>query len=273
MDSAIVSLSFDFDGVSPWLHSSGLEATPTNLSRGLFGVDVGAPRILELLDDHGIAATWFTPGHTIDSFPEICEEVYSRGHDIQHHGWSHTRPGDYESFEAERADIERGIESIEELTGKSPTGYRSPSWDFSPHTLDLLQEFGFEWDSSGMAHDFVPYYVRSGTTAPMDGPYQRGEPTGILELPISWQRDDFPPLVFTGTRGFTDEAAVFQKFRDQFEWMYDHVDDGVYILTMHPQVIGRNHRLDKLETLIEHMAAKPGVRFETMDVVAAEYAD
>ena len=266
-----VCLTFDFDGVSAWIHSFQSPDSPTNLSRGLFGVDVGAPRVLDLLDEHGIDSTWFTPGHTIDSFPDCAEEVWSRGHEIQHHGWSHTRPGNYESKDSERADIERGIESIESLTGGRPTGYRSPSWDFSTHTLDILRDLGFRWDSSQMARDFELYRVREGWSAPADGPFERGTETELVEVPVSWQRDDFPAFAFNRERGYANERAIFRQWREQFDWMIEHVDGGVFVLTMHPQVIGQSHRLERLESFVQHVADTPNVAFETVETVVDRF--
>ncbi|MFB6087974.1 MAG: polysaccharide deacetylase [Haloarculaceae archaeon] len=265
MADPTVCLTVDLDAVSPWLHL-GDRNSPVNRSRGVFGAEVGAPRLLDLFDDHGVDATWFVPGHTVESFPEVVECIPAAGHAVEHHGWSHRRPGDYESRSAERADVERGIAAIEDLTGQRPTGYRSPSWDFSEHTVDVLVELGFEWDSSGMARDFEPYRLRRDD-APVDEPYDRGEPTDLVEIPVSWQRDDFPPLAFTGDRGFVDEAAVFRSWREQFDWMRESVDGGVYVLTMHPQVMGQGHRLQRLDDLLEHVA-DAGAEFATCGTVA-----
>ena len=275
MASATVCLSVHFDAVSTWLWSFDSWDMPTRHSRGVFGADVGAPRLLDLLDRYDVPTTWCIPGHTIESFPEVCGEVHDRGHGVQHHGWTHRGPSTFESREAEKRDIERGIESISDLTGERPTGYASPAWDFSSHTLDILRELDFEWDSSVMAADFRPHYLREGWEAPEDGPYQRGEPTDLLELPVSWERDDFPPFTYTWSRphrmGYVPEDAVFRKWYDQFDWMYDNVDDGVFVLTMHPQVMGQGHRLERLGEFVEHAAGKPGVSFERLSDVAARY--
>jgi len=271
MSNATVCLTVDFDAVSSWIHSFDEGDSPTNLSRGLFGVDVGTPRLLDLFDRHDISTTWFVPGHTIDSFPDAVESVWEAGHSIQHHGWSHTRPGTYPDEATERADIERGIASIEALTGRRPKGYRSPSWDFSEHTLSLLQEFGFEWDSSQMGTEFRPYRLREGWNAPVDAPYERGTETNIVEVPVSWQRDDFPAFAFSRQRGYADEEAVFEMWRSQLDWMSRTVDDGVYVLTMHPQIMGYSHRIQQLELFIETVEADPNCTFETVDEVAARY--
>lgn len=272
-----VCLTYDFDAVSTWLWSYDSWDMPTRHSRGVYGANVGAPRLLDLHDEHDIPATWFVPGHTIDSFPEISAEVWDRGYDIQHHGWSHTGPATYETKEDEKADVDRAIDSIVDLTGRKPTGYRSPAWDYSENTLDILDEVGIEWDSSKMASDFEPHWLYGGWSAPEDGAYDRGEPTDIVELPVSWQRDDWPALTFTWARphrmGYVSEDSLFQRYYDQFDWMHENVDDGVFILTLHPQVIGQAHRISRLEELIEHMKSKDDVEFEEMDAVATEFRE
>lgn len=273
MTRANVCLTVDFDAVSSWIHSFDEANSPTNLSRGVFGADVGTPRLLDLFAEHDLSTTWFVPGHTVESFPEVVEDVWADGHSIQHHGWSHTRPSNYDDRASERADIERGIDVIESVTGRRPTGYRSPSWDFSPNTLGLLQELGFEWDSSQMARDFEPYYLRENWRAPPDAPYDRGDETDVVEVPVSWQRDDFPAFAFNRQRGYANETAVFEMWQRQFDWMYRNVDGGVFVLTVHPQVIGQSHRLANLESLLEHMQSKPGVEFATVESVVDDFID
>ena len=272
MSRATVTISYHFDAVSTWLWSYGSWDMPARHSRGVFGADYGAPRLLGLHDKLDVPSTWCIPGHTIESFPEICGEVWDRGHGVQHHGWTHRGPSTFEDREAEKADIERGIESIRDLTGETPTGYASPAWDFSEHTLDILEELGFEWDSSLMRSDFEPHYVRKNWSAPADGPYERGEPTDIVELPASWERDDFPAFTYTWSNphrmGYHAEDMIFQKWYDQFDWMYENVDNGVFVLTLHPQVIGQAHRLTRLEEFYEYMLSKPGVEFKTMEATA-----
>lgn len=273
MPAATVCLTFDFDAVSLWLHTDPDRRSSANYSRGRFGAEVAAPRLLDLLDDLAVPATWFIPGHTIDSFPSVCADVVARGHEVGHHGWSHTRPSEYDSRRVERRDVDRGIAAIENLTGEEPRGYRSPSWDHSPNTLDILLETGFDWDSSLMGRDFTPEFVRRNEAAPLDGPYDPGEPTDLLELPVSWHRDDFPPLGYTGGDWAADEAAVFAAWRRQFAWMVDNVEHGVFVLTFHPQVIGQAHRVERLRSLVTHMQETDAVEFRTMSAVADAHGD
>ncbi|WP_247000626.1 polysaccharide deacetylase family protein [Halosolutus gelatinilyticus] len=277
MSRATVCISYHFDAVSTWLWSYDSWDMPTRHSRGVFGAEIGAHRLLDLHDEYDADATWCIPGHTIESFPEICGEVADRGYDIQHHGWTHRGPSTYESREAEQADIERGIDAIYDLTGEKPTGYASPAWDFSEHTLEILLDLGFEWDSSIMTSDFKPHYVYGGWEAPEDGAYDRGEPVDIVELPASWERDDFPALTYTWSRphrmGYVSEDSLFRRWYDQFDWMYEHVDGGVFVLTLHPQVIGQAHRLQRLDALLDHVSSKPDVAFSTMDEAASAFRE
>lgn len=267
-----VCLGFDFDAVSGWIHGYDAADSPTTLSRGEYGAEVGVPRILDLLDRLDVPATFFTPGHTIESYPEVSGEIHDRGHSIQHHGWKHTSPREFESKDAERADIERGIDAIRDLTGTRPTGYRSPSWDFSPHTLDLLCDLDFDWDSSLMGHDFEPYYLHETGDVDPDQPYEAGLETDIIEFPVSWHRDDWPAFQIVPGQSIPatglDEDAPFELWERQFDWMRETVEKGVFSLTFHPQVIAQPPRLDSLQVLVDSMQAHDDVVFETYDSVA-----
>ena len=142
MPRHIVCLTFDFDTQSGFI-ARGM-TTPTPLSRGEFGL-TGARRILTLLKSHGIKATWFVPGFTIESHPAASEAVVADGHEIAHHSWAHIPPAQ-QSRDEEEADLIRANEAIARLTGRKARGYRSPSWDLSEHTIDLLLAHGFLYD-------------------------------------------------------------------------------------------------------------------------------
>jgi len=274
MARATVCLSYDFDAVSVWIHTFGAGAAPTQLSRGVYGAWVGAPRILDLHDRLGIPSTWFVPGHTVESFPDRVGEVHDRGHDVQCHGWRHVNPSSFESKAAEAAEYERAMADIADVTGRAPVGFRSPAWEFSPHTLDVLEELGFEWDSSQMGHDFRAYCLRKNWRAPDADAFRLGDPSEIVEVPISWKRADFPALMFVWEQsilwGFADERSVFELWAEQFDWMYENVDGGIFTLSMHPQVIGQPPRTRRLEDLIGHMQTKPDVEFAEIGTVVDE---
>ncbi|SIR55715.1 Polysaccharide deacetylase [Haladaptatus litoreus] len=277
MPNATVCLTYDFDAVSVWIHTFGASNAPTQLSRGIYGAWVGAPRLLDLHDKHDIPATWFVPGHTIESFPDRVGEVHDRGYDIQCHGWRHVNPATFDGKEAEQSEYERAISNIEDVTGRKPTGFRSPAWEFSEHTLEIIEELGFEWDSSQMGNDFAPYHLRKNWKAPDSDPFELGDSTDIIEVPISWKRADFPALMFVWEQsilwGYANERAVFDLWKTQFDWMYENVEDGIFTLAMHPQVIGQPPRTRRLEELIQHMQTKPGVEFAGVDTVVTEIRD
>jgi peptidoglycan/xylan/chitin deacetylase (PgdA/CDA1 family) len=266
----IVCLTFDFDTMSGFI-ARGL-TTPTPLSRGEFGARV-SPRILALLQSRGIRSTWFTPGFTIESFPRECEAVVKAGHEIAHHSWAHVPPAN-QSRDEEEADLVRANEAIQRLTGRKARGYRSPSWDLSPNTIELLVNHGFVYDSSLMGADYWPYRARQGYVAQLGEPYRFGHETALIEMPISWHLDDFPHFEFLRTpqtilQGLQPARAVMGNWLDEFRYMKKSVDWGILTYTMHPYVIGRGCRMLALEDLVDTLAHE-GAVFMTMEDAAQE---
>jgi len=271
MTRHIACLTFDFDVISSWINR-GL-TTPTPISRGEFGL-VGAERIMALLERHGIRATWFVPGHTLDTFPEICRRIHDGGHEIGHHGYLHEPPATL-TREKEEAVLARGIESIRAVTGAVPRGYRSPSWDLSPHSVDLLLRRGFLYDSSMMAHDDQPYRTRQGDEIGLDGRVRWGRRTRLIEMPVSWSLDDFPHFEYRRTEtylqpGLMHAESVLDNWIADFRFMVENVEWGVLTYTFHPQVVGRGHRMIALERLIQKVSELGG-SFSRMDEVAEEF--
>ena len=270
MPRHIVCLSYDFDTQSGFI-ARGM-TTPTPLSRGEFGA-LASRRILHFLQSEGIRSTWFVPGFTIESYPKECEAVVQGGHEIGHHSWAHI-PNASMSREEEEADLVRAGEAIVRLTGKEAVGYRSPSWDLSSATVDLLIEHGFLYDSSMMGADYTPYLARRGDRAELGKPYHFGDATNLIELPISWSLDDHPHFEFMRTRetvvpGLQSARTVMQNWHDEFLYMAKTVDWGVLTYTMHPYVIGRGYRMLAFEDLVAKLI-DAGAVFMTMAEAAAE---
>jgi peptidoglycan/xylan/chitin deacetylase (PgdA/CDA1 family) len=266
----IVCLTFDFDTQSGII-ARGM-TTPTPLSRGEFGL-VGASRVLDLLKSFGLRATWFIPGFTIESHPRACEAVIADGHEVAHHSWAHVPPAQQTRAE-EEADLIRANEAIARLTGRKARGYRSPSWDLSESTIDLLLAHGFVYDSSLMGADYWPYRARRGDRAELGKPYVIGEETALIEMPISWSLDDFPHFEFMRTPaavlpGLQSARTVMENWFDEFRYMQKTVDWGVLTYTMHPYVIGRGYRMLAFEELLQKLQ-DAGAVFMTMEDAATE---
>lgn len=264
-----ICLSFDFDALSVWF---GYEkTTPAMLNRGEYGARVGVPRVLDLLEQNGIRATFFVPGHTIESFPRETEAILERGHELAHHSYAHVDPSQ-QSAEEERADMERALTVMERL-GVRPLGYRSPSADLSGVTLELVEEHGFVYDSSLMTDDFRPFHPRIGDRVSRDEPLVRGRESTLWELPMCFELDDWPHFQFAFgppyRAGLSAPSKVLEIWTEDFDWMDAHVDGGLLTVCMHPQVIARGHRIAMLERFVEHCAAA-GARFARMGDVARE---
>ena len=249
-----VALSFDSDHETNELRDGG--ESPGKLSQGQYGNRQGVPRILELLARNEVPATFFVPAVTALLYPDEQRRIVAEGHEIGIHGWIHER-NSVLPIEAERDLMLRSADTLESISGMRPVGMRTPSWDFSPNTLALVREMGLIYDSSLMA-DVDCYEL-----------LENGEPTGVVELPVEWIRDDavyFNMNRFSGLRPHTAPEAVFDIFRREFEAAYR--EGGLFQLTMHPHVIGYRSRLWILEELIALMRSLPGVWFAThADVV------
>lgn len=271
MSAFSVCLSFDFDAMSVWLASFDKRG-PQSISRGEFGARVGVPRILRLLDEFEARATFFTPGFTARTYPNVIRDIARSGHELAGHGDFHETFEDL-SVDEERRVLTTSATTLEELSGERPVGFRAPAADMSPNTIELLVELGYLYDSSLMGDDFRPYWCRTGDSWTPSTRYLFGAETRLIELPISYLVDDFayfefefsPPLT-----GQADPSAVERIWTAQFDYMMDHLHEGTFVLCMHPQTIGHASRIMMLESFMHHARAR-GAAFERMRDVAGRW--
>lgn len=266
MSRHCVCITLDFDTVSLWLAMG--QTTPTPISRGEFGV-VASERLLALFDRHDIRTTWFIPGITIDTFESACREVAEAGHEIGHHGYDHVAPGSLDR-EQELDQLRRGNDAILRISGRAARGYRSPAWDLSPHSVELLINEGFRYDSSMMGHDCLPYRARAGDVAEPGKPVQFGRATDLWELPISWSADDFPHFEYFRGGGLRAASGVLDNWLEDFRYMQETEPRGVLTYTLHPFVIGRGHRMRMLDRLLTELK-RLGARFLTAEDAINEF--
>jgi peptidoglycan-N-acetylglucosamine deacetylase len=281
----LCSFGVDVDAVAGWLGSYGGEDSPDDISRGLFAGEVGSPRLLKLFERFGIKTTWFIPGHSIETFPEQMKAVAAAGHEIGINGFSHENPIEM-TPEQEETVLDKCIELVTTLSGRRPTGYVAPWWEFSQVSNELLLKKGIKYDHSLMHKDYEPYYVRVGDTwtkinyAKQPGewmkPLVRGQETDLIEIPASWYLDDLPPMMFIkkapNSHGFVNPYDIEAIWREQFDWVYREMDYAVFPITIHPDVSGRPQVLMMLERLYNHIIRHPGVKFVTMDEIADDFA-
>ena len=248
--------------------------SPSPISRGEFGPNVAAARILALLKKYRIQTSWYIPGHTLETYPDQCKRVFDAGHEIGHHGWTHVPPAQM-TREQEETGLARANEQIKKLTGRYARGYRSPSWDLSAHSVGLLIKHGFIYDSSLMGDDYTPYRVRQGDIIELERPAVFGKPTRLIEMPVSWSLDDYPHFEFIRTSdwilpGLKNAGGVLENWIDDFLYLKKNLKWGVITYTFHPFVIGRGGRMLMLEKLIRKLKDK-GAAFTTLETAAAEY--
>jgi peptidoglycan/xylan/chitin deacetylase (PgdA/CDA1 family) len=249
-----VALSFDSDHETSTLREGSI--SPGRLAQGEYGSRVAVPRILEVLRRHGIRASFFVPGVVARLHPDEQRRVADAGHEIAMHGWIHELTSELTGA-VERDLMARAFDTLAKVAGRPPVGLRAPSWDFSPTTLGLVRELGLLYDSSLMADD-EPYEL-----------LEDGAPTGIVELPVEWIKDDAPYLGmnrFGGIRPYTPPSAVLEIFTREFDGAV--AEGGLFLLTMHPHIIGHRSRIAILEELLRHIKKTPSVWFATHEEVA-----
>ena len=247
-----VAFSFDSDHETNELREGG--ESIGKLSQGQYGNRQGVPRILDILRRHDVPASFYVPAVTALLYPDEQRRIVAEGHEVALHGWIHERNSVLAETD-ERDLMLRASDTLERVVGQRPVGIRTPSWDFSPTTLAIARDMGLIYDSSLMA-DVDCYELL------LDG-----EPTGVMELPVEWIRDDavyFNMNRFAGLRPYTPPSDVFDIFRRELEAA--HAEGGIFQLTMHPHVSGYRSRIWILEQLILHAKSLGQVWFATHEI-------
>lgn len=249
-----VGLSFDFDNETITLRDG--RDSVSQLSQGEYGARAGLPRVLRLLERHKIAASFFVPAVSAMLHEQGMQAIVKAGHEVGLHGWIHERNSQLDEA-TERQLMQKALATLERITGKRPVGMRTPSWDYSPYTIRLAKELGLLYDSSLMSDD-RPYEVVAA-----------GVPTGVVQLPVEWILDDAPYFSmdrFSAIRPTMNQDEVLAIWKDEFDVARE--EGGLFILTMHPHIVGHRARAAMLDRLVTHMKAKPGVWFATHEQIA-----
>ena len=241
-------LSFDVDAESPILVEGARHAENLGvMSHQAYGPLVAVPRILELLAEYSLPATFFVPGLTADRYPRAVERILAAGHEVGHHSYAHYSPIDQDA-DSERADFERALAALERH-GVRPEGFRCPSWEPTLRTPRLVAEYGLAYDSSLMDDD-RPYLLATGA----------GE---IVELPVHWSLDDWQQYAYLPRPSFRNPIESPRKVLELWTAELDAMRRYrcLFMLTCHPFLSGRPHRTEVLRGLIEHALAAGDVEF------------
>lgn len=254
-----VALSFDADHETIELRNGGKSFG--RMSQGEYGARAGMPRILAMLEKYGVPASVFMPAVSAMIHKEEVRSVVGAGHELAIHSWIHEFNSTLDET-TERDLAMRAADALERVSGVRPVGMRTASWDFSQSTLKIAREMGLLYDSSLMADD-EPYEL-----------LEDNEPTGIVEIPVEWIRDDAPYVNMdrmTGARPYGAPTMLLDIFRRELDLA--HEEGGLFQLTMHPHHIGHRSRIFILEEIIRLAQAKQDVWFATHAEIAAYCAD
>ena len=249
-----VALTFDLDAETVWWSDpDSMAGSPSSLSQGRYGPDVAVPKILSMLEERDLKATFFIPAWVAENYPDAVRSIASAGHEIAAHGVKHISPVLLTADE-ELQVLRESIRVLENIGGSKPRGYRAPSWAISDVSLELAAREGFSYSSNRLDADL---------------PYVHDHPRGLVELPVSWVLDDAPYFWFdedSWNKTIHSAAAVRAIWQEEFVAAYE--SRGYLNLTMHPQIIGRPARLRMLGELIDWMTEFDNVWFATCDEIA-----
>jgi peptidoglycan/xylan/chitin deacetylase (PgdA/CDA1 family) len=249
-------LTFDLDAEVVILAEGSRHARNAGvMSHQAYGPLVGMPRILDLLREYSLPATFFVPGLTADRYPQAVDAILAAGHEVGHHSYAHLSPVTQTEAE-ERADFERAL-SVLQKAGAAVQGFRCPSWEPSWRTARIVAEHGLTYDSSLMDAD-KPYVLDTGA----------GE---IAELPVHWTLDDWEQYMYLPDPPFQSAiespAKVLDLWTNELDAMRRH--GCLFMLTNHPFLSGRPGRVETLRRLVEHALGRGDVEFVTAAEVAA----
>lgn len=254
-----VALSFDVDQETSTLRDG--KSSPALLAQGEYGSRAGMPRILKFLQRYGIPASFYVPAVSALLHPDDIRDVVAAGHEVGLHGWIHERNSNLAAAD-ERDLCYRAAEVLQKITGQPPVGLRTASWDFSDATLQIIRDMGLLYDSSLMGDDECYELLEDG------------EPTGIVELPVEWIKDDYPYFGMdrlSGVRPHSAPSLVGEVWRREFDGAY--AERGLFLLTMHPHIVGHRSRMSVLHELVQYINTHAGVWFATHEQVARYVKD
>ncbi len=240
-----VALTFDLDADTLWwTDSDTASGDPGSVSQGVYGPDVALPKILDLLERHGVKATFFVPAWVAENYPAALRSIAAAGHEIGAHGDRHVSAVQL-TAEEERRVLQKSMQVLQGFAGKPLAGYRAPSWAISQASLELAAEHKFVYSSNLMDADL---------------PYLHDSPQGLVELPVSWVLDDAPYFWFDESswdKKIHSAADVMAIWKEEFSAA--HASEGYLMLTMHPQIIGRPARIRMLDAFLSWMKNYHGV--------------
>ena len=252
-----VAFTFDFDAEEVWIGDDPANADrPGVLSQGTYGAKVGVPLILEMLERQDLRQTFFIPGRVAERYPERVGEIRPRATRwvttatrTHRRRTSSPRPRRPSSCARSKCCVRwaRRRPGIARRRGSSRRS-RSP----------LLQQHGFTYSSNYM-DDLHPY---------------THEGSDLVELPIQWLLDDAPYFWFSGGMDWTRTIQTPSHVREIWTAELDGIValGGSCIITMHPQIIGRPHRLKFLDEFIGEVKARGDVWIASCAEIASAWA-
>jgi peptidoglycan/xylan/chitin deacetylase (PgdA/CDA1 family) len=248
-------LTYDLDVDSGWVRRGFID--PITLSMGQIEPPVAVPTTLNLLEQAGIKTTFFTPAWVVEKHTPMVESILAKGHSIGHHGYLHEPGSVFKSEQEEDDKIGEAIEAYKRILGIRPTGYRAPSWEYSPYTARILEKHGLHY-TSDLMNTLLPEYYEF-----------EGRKSQLMNLPVHWVLDDLAHFAYhiTARKTILSSRQVLDIYKEEFDGIYAY--GGLFVLTMHPQASGRPSRVLMMQEFIKYIRSFPGVWIASPDEIVS----
>jgi peptidoglycan/xylan/chitin deacetylase (PgdA/CDA1 family) len=255
---AAMFLSFDVDAETAWTSKDPAHADKlVTMSYGGYEARVGTPKLLELLRQLDLKATFFITGWSVDAHPAMAEAILRDGHEIGHHGYHHLMPDPGSPHI--QSELDQGFDALKRVLGVVPVGYRAPYGESCEELRSSLASRGMLYSSS-WRDDVRPYRQQLANGAP-----------GVVELPVTASYDDWMHGLSArfSPRPIFPKEHVLSIWRDELDEICDW--GGMVTTVLHPQVSGRPMRLRLLREFLTYAQDTGDVWIATGQQIAAHF--
>ncbi len=264
---AAFALGLDLDGRTIWRNKAhklpGGQDFIKGVSIGDFGVKVGTPRLLDILDEYGLNATWFIPAEIVEEHPKTVQIILARGHEIAHHGYDHR--GNYgNTTEEQIAYIEKCQDVFLKYTGVKAKGFRGTGSILPDTARWLYTDGGFVYESCGVSGEACTWVE------------VEGEKTKAVNIPCRDEMmDDYMQTVMNSYPQVLVGMPRIAPYRNPYENWMNEVKGIIRYGTagspaFHPQIAGTPGRAIMFERFCRYLVENSSLWCSTC-IDLAEY--
>jgi peptidoglycan/xylan/chitin deacetylase (PgdA/CDA1 family) len=254
-NAVMITLNLDAALFAKAYYSDADPADADYATMAKYGLEIGLPRILNVMDAYNIKMTAFVPGWVAEHHSDAVRMLVQCGHEIGCRGYAQENLGLLNPRQQEKA-IQKGYEAVINVTGIKPRGFRAPFGEITLDTLAIAKRLGFSY-SSCLSDDDAPYFIELPDSDET-----------LLEIPVFWSLYDMPYFIFHFSPPIPfgqGRISNYDKVLNNWKWEYDGVsrDGTCYVLQLDPTTAGDPGRIYMLEELFSYIVNKDNAWYAT----------